>query len=192
MLPVIISLGLLLVALLVGLRAYDVALSRRQACQAQWKRLRELLLRRCDLAPHLGQFADAEWSSVLRAVIKELPATDDAAVAWAANDLMSQSVQAVLAMADERPAVRANMVFAQLRGELAELDGRLAAAAAEYNAKVAQYDEAVGKRPVCWVVKLMRMSPPVGFAPRPPEPPAEPTADKPAETALQRPVGQRR
>ncbi len=153
-----------LIVLTVGLSAlYTRLVGQRMRCQEAYRRLAEALRKRYNLlpnllqavrsvAPHETEALDHVEAARQRAILAEQPD-----VKVEAEDELTYRIDRLLTAASRHPMLKASTDYARLRGELREVQERIAAAE-EYNDAVEAYNRLHDRKPYCWVARLVGLT----------------------------------
>ncbi|HEY3176761.1 MAG TPA: LemA family protein [Candidatus Polarisedimenticolia bacterium] len=146
------GLVLLLVILLfwfIGM--YNVLVRRRIDCDNGWSQIDVQLKRRYDLIPNLVETVKgyaAHEKGTLEAVVsaraRAVTVTSDAAHAGekaAAENLLTQALGRLIAIAEAYPTLKADVNFARLQEELSSTENKVGFARQHFNDVVARYEE---------------------------------------------------
>ncbi|MGD0166827.1 MAG: LemA family protein [Gaiellaceae bacterium] len=184
-------------ALLFFVTIYNGLVRKRNACQNAWAQVDVQLKRRHDLIPNLVEsvkgYAAHErgtFDEVTQARTAAQQAQGPAAQAQAEN-ILSQALGKLFAVAEAYPQLRATENFQQLQAQLAETEDKIQVSRQVYNDTTLTYNNAIQTVPTNVVAGMFnfqprgffevegdaeREAPQVSFAPTPPPPPAEPGA----------------
>ncbi len=145
--------GLLLLLVIVvfwGIGMYNALVRRRIDCDNGWSQIDVQLKRRYDLIPNLvetvkGYAAHEKGTleSVVSARARAVAVTSDAAHAGekaAAENMLTQALGRLIAIAEAYPTLKADANFASLQEELASTENRIGFARQHYNDVVARYE----------------------------------------------------
>jgi len=130
---------------------YNVLVRRRIDCDNGWSQIDVQLKRRYDLIPNLVETVKgyaAHEKGTLEAVVsaraRAVAVTSDAAHAGekaAAENLLTQALGRLIAIAEAYPTLKADANFAGLQEELASTENKVGFARQHYNDVVARYEE---------------------------------------------------
>ncbi|MFM9996718.1 MAG: LemA family protein [Phycisphaerales bacterium] len=130
---------------------YNALVRRRIDCDNGWSQIDVQLKRRYDLIPNLVETVKgyaAHEKGTLDAVIsaraKAVGVTSDAAHAQekaAAENMLTQALGRLIAVAEAYPDLKANTNFAKLQEELTSTENRIGFSRQHYNDTVARYEE---------------------------------------------------
>ncbi|MEU2614865.1 LemA family protein [Micromonospora sp. NPDC007271] len=148
----------LLVVVLVGwaLAAYNRLVRQRNQVQASWAQIDVQLKRRHDLIPNLVETVKgyaAHERGTLEAVVAartgaiEAAGTPAVADRAAAENVLTQALGRLFALAEAYPDLKANQNFAALQGELANTEDKIAYARQFYNSAVQTFNTSVQSIP---------------------------------------------
>ena len=144
--PTIALVVILAIVVIIGFWAiatYNALVRLRNLVQEAWRQIDVELTRRHDLIPNLVETVKG-YAAHERAVFDEVTRARAAAAGGAANpaaqaaqeQVLSQSLGRLFAVAENYPVLRASENFQQLQGELANTEDRIAAGRRFYNANV--------------------------------------------------------
>ena len=151
MIGLLVFLGLvvLVVGWLVGM--YNALVRRRIDCDNGWSQIDVQLKRRYDLIPNLVETVKgyaAHEKGTLEAVVsarsRAIAVTSDAAHAGekaAAENMLTQALGRLIAIAEAYPTLKADVNFAKLQEELSSTENKVGFARQHYNDVVARYEE---------------------------------------------------
>ncbi len=142
---------LFLVVLFWFIGMYNMLVRRRIDCDNGWSQIDVQLKRRYDLIPNLVEtvkgYASHE-SGTLEAVIaargRAVAVTSDAAHAQqkaAAENMLTQALGRLIAIAEAYPTLKADANFAKLQEELASTENKIGFSRQHFNDTVARYEE---------------------------------------------------
>jgi LemA protein len=169
-LPVIIILGLVAVVVVWALLSYNGLVRARLRVREAWSAVQVQLQRRADLIPNLVETVKgyvAHERGTLEAVTRARAALQSAttpAAAAEANNMLTQTLRSLFAVAEAYPELRANQNFLQLQGELGETEDKVAYARNYYNGAVEQYNGKVQTVPTVLVATVFGFRPAEFFA----------------------------
>jgi LemA protein len=204
-----VILGLVLLALLVGVASYNRFVTGRNLIRDAFANIDTELRRRYDLIPNLVEtvrgYAAHEretFEAVTRARAAAVAATGSPAEQAAAEGPLVAALRQLLAVAENYPALRANENFLQLQGELTNTEDRIQTSRRFYNANVRDYNRRVQSVPSNIIASMfgfkeeeffevepamrerVEEAPRVDFGPGaggpPPQPPQAPAPQEPA------------
>jgi LemA protein len=143
---------LLVVLLMWVIGIYNGLVRRRIDCDNGWSQIDVQLKRRYDLIPNLVETVKgyaAHEKGTLEAVVaaraRAVAVTSDAAHAGekaAAENMLTQALGRLLAVAEAYPTLKADANFARLQEELASTENKVGFARQHFNDVVARYEEA--------------------------------------------------
>lgn len=184
----VVVVGLVALALIIGVGSYNGLVSKDQAVQQAWSQVETQYQRRTDLIPNLVETVKGESDfekSTLTAVIDARAAatkvTIDASTINSPEKLAQfQQAQAqvgsalarLMAVAESYPNLKTNQQFAQLMDEIAGTENRIAVARRDYTKEVQTYNTSIKSFPTVIVAKFGDFTPKAYFE-----------ADKGAEVA---------
>ena len=153
MTPLLIVIGLLIVAVFVIGGIYNGMKRKQIRAEQSWADIDVQLKRRYDLIPNLVEtvkgYASHE-SETLEAVIKaRQQAIDVSGIAnqAQAEDLLSGTLRQLFAVMESYPDLKANENFGQLQEELASTENKISFSRQHYNRSSSQYNEAIAVFP---------------------------------------------
>ncbi len=130
---------------------YNALVRRRVDCDNGWSQIDVQLKRRYDLIPNLVEtvkgYAGHEkgtLEAVIAARARAVGVTSDAAHAAekaAAENVLTQALGRLIAVAEAYPDLKANSNFAQLQEELTSTENKIGFARQHFNDVVARYEE---------------------------------------------------
>jgi LemA protein len=149
----------LLAVIVIGwaLAAYNRLVRQRNQVQASWAQIDVQLKRRHDLIPNLVETVKG-YAAHERGTLDAVVAARNNAVAAAAQDpsvggraaaenMLTQTLGRLFALAEAYPDLKANQNFAALQGELANTEDKIAYARQFYNSAVQTYNTSVQSLP---------------------------------------------
>jgi LemA protein len=154
------AVALLVVLAVVG---YNRLVRLRNEADTGWANIDIQLQRRADLIPNLVEAVRgyaAHERAVFEEVTKARAALQRAAgpgAAGAANDILSEALGRLFAVAEAYPELRASENFLRLQEELTDTEDKISAARRYYNATVLHFNTAIQSIP--WVL----VARPLGF-----------------------------
>lgn len=157
MVPIVVLLVVLgVLALSIGL-IYNGLVQGRIAVSEAWSAVQVQLQRRANLIPNLVEtvrgYASHEretFESVTRARAALQSATTPADASQA-NNLLTQSLRSLFAVAESYPALQANKSFLDLQAQLADTEDKIAYALNYYNSRVLDYNTRISTVPGVFV-----------------------------------------
>jgi LemA protein len=204
-----VILGLVLLALLFGVAAYNRFVTQRNLIRDAFANIDTELRRRYDLIPNLVEtvrgYAAHEretFEAVTRARAAAVSATGSPAEQAAAEGPLVAALRQLLVVAENYPDLKANQNFLQLQAELANTEDRIQTSRRFYNANVREYNRRVQTVPSNIIASMfgfreeeffeiepamretVEEAPRVDFSPGaaapPPQPPQAPAPQEPA------------
>ena len=145
----IVIIGIVAVILIVGIVLYNKLASLRVRADASWADIDAQLKQRYDLIPNLVEtvkgYASHEKGTFERVTEMRAAAINAQGVAQQAQaeNMLTQALRSVFAVAENYPELRASENFNQLQGSLVEIEDKIQAARRYYNAVVRDYNTAV-------------------------------------------------
>ena len=166
MLWIIIVVVVVLVPLVLwAVSLYNRLVRLRVEVQQGWANIDVQLRRRFDLIPNLIETVKGYASherGVFEAVTKARTSAMSAhgpADAGASNNMLTQALSGLFAVAENYPDLKASSNFLQLQTELATVEETLAAARRYYNSTVARYNATQVTVPSVFIAKMGDFSP---------------------------------
>ena len=169
MLPVIIVLAVLLgVILLIGLillGIYNGLVRSRVRCREAWSGIDVQLKRRASLIPNLVETVKgyaAHEKDVLENVTRAragLEQASGAAQAAQADNVLTQALRSLFAVAENYPQLRANENFLSLQQELSDIEEKVAFARQFYNRNVMDFNTRIEVVPSAFIAHLFNFHP---------------------------------
>lgn len=162
----LIVLGLLALAVVWAIAAYNGLVALRQRANAAFADIDVQLKQRRDLVPNLVETVKgyaAHEKGTLEAVIAARNAAGSAsgvAAQAAAENQLTGALRQLFALSESYPDLKANQNFQALQGELADLENKIAAARRYFNNAVNEFNTGVQQFPAVLFASLF------GFAPR--------------------------
>ena len=145
---------------------YNRLVRLRNRCENAWAQIDVQLRRRHDLIPNLIETVKG-YASHERATFEEVTKArtaaqkaQGAAEPAAAENMLTQAIGRLFAVAEEYPELRATENFQQLQAQLEETEGKIAVSRQIYNDAVLSYDNALETVPTNIVAGIF------GFEPR--------------------------
>lgn len=158
--PLLVLLALVMV--LIGM--YNTLVRLRAACDSAWADIDVQLKRRYDLIPNLVETVKgyaAHEKNALEAVInaraKAMSAQTPDAKAQAEN-LLTQSLKSIFALAEAYPQLRAVESFTQLQGSLNQIEDAVQNSRRYYNAVVRDYNTKIVEIPSNFIAGLFNFA----------------------------------
>ena len=169
MLPVIIVLAVLLgVILLIGLillGIYNGLVRSRVRCREAWSGIDVQLKRRASLIPNLVETVKgyaAHEKDVLENVTRAragLEQASGAAQAAQADNVLTQALRSLFAVAENYPQLRANENFLALQQELSDIEEKVAFARQFYNRNTMDFNTRIEVVPSVFIAHLFNFQP---------------------------------
>jgi LemA protein len=159
----LVVIGIVVVVAIIVIVLYNKLASLRVRADAAWADIDAQLKRRYDLIPNLVEtvkgYAGHEKQTFERVTEMRAQAISAQGVAEQAKaeNMLTQALRTVFAVAENYPQLRASENFMQLQGSLAEIEGVIQAARRYYNAVVRDYNTAVHVVPsslVAWMLNF--------------------------------------
>jgi LemA protein len=148
-----IVLGIVVLLLLIGVFMYNRFVSQRQAIRDAYANIDTELRRRYDLIPNLVEtvkgYASHEKETFERVTAARTAAqqAQGPAQQGQAENMLTQALRGLFAVAEAYPQLRAAENFQALQGELANTEDRIQVSRRFYNANVREYNERVQSVP---------------------------------------------
>ena len=169
MLPVIIVLAVLLgVILLIGLillGIYNGLVRSRVRCREAWSGIDVQLKRRASLIPNLVETVKgyaAHEKDVLENVTRAragLEQASGAAQAAQADNVLTQALRSLFAVAENYPQLKANENFLALQQDLSDIEEKVAFARQFYNRNVMDFNTRIEVVPSAFIAHLFNFHP---------------------------------
>lgn len=154
MIIVYIVLGLIVLAVLWAIFAYNSFIRMVQRTKEAWADIDVQLKRRYDLIPNLVEtvkgYAAHEsqaFENVTKARAAAMGASANVADKAKAEDMLSNSLKSLFAVAEAYPDLKANQNFLALQNELSDTENKIQAARRFYNANVRDLNTAIHSFP---------------------------------------------
>jgi LemA protein len=191
----------LVLLVLVGVGIYNGLVSARFRVREAWSGIDVQLKRRSSLIPNLVETVKgyaAHERETLENVTRARAALDRAgspAEAAQANNMLTQTLRSLFAVAEAYPDLKANQNFQQLQSELTDTEDKIAYARQFYNRNVLSYNEKTSTFPSVVLANMFGFQPEeffeaeeaaredirVSFAPSAPAAPAAPPPASPPQ-----------
>ena len=148
-----IVLGIVVLLLLIGVFMYNRFVSQRQGIRDAFANIDTELRRRYDLIPNLVEtvkgYASHEKETFERVTAARTAAMEAQGPAQQgqAENMLTQALRGLFAVAEAYPQLRAAENFQALQGELANTEDRIQVSRRFYNANVREYNERVQSVP---------------------------------------------
>jgi LemA protein len=158
-----VVLGIVLLAVVLGVVGYNRLVRLRNEADTGWANIDVQLERRADLIPNLVEAVRgyaAHERGVFEEVTKARSALREAATpaaAGEANDILSAALGRLFAVAENYPDLKASENFLRLQEDLTDTEDKISAARRYYNSTVMHYNTGIQSIP--WVVVVR----PLGF-----------------------------
>ena len=169
MLPVIIVLAVLLgVILLIGLillGIYNGLVRSRVRCREAWSGIDVQLKRRASLIPNLVETVKgyaAHEKDVLENVTRAragLEQASGAAQAAQADNVLTQALRSLFAVAENSPQLKANENFLALQQDLSDIEEKIAFARQFYNRNTMDFNTRIEVVPSVFIAHLFNFQP---------------------------------
>ena len=165
MLWVIVLIVILVVLVGIVVAIYNRLVRLRNRCENAWAQVDVQLRRRYDLIPNLVEAVKgyaAHERQTFEEVTKARTAAQQAQGVQQqaqAENLLTQAIGRLFAVAEAYPELRATENFQQLQAQLAETEGKIAIARQVYNDAVLTYDNALETVPTNIVAGIFSFAP---------------------------------
>ena len=165
MLWVIVLIVILVVLVGIVIAIYNRLVRLRNRCENAWAQVDVQLRRRYDLIPNLVEAVKgyaAHERQTFEEVTKARTAAQQAQGVQEqaqAENLLTQAIGRLFAVAEAYPELRATENFQQLQAQLAETEGKIAIARQVYNDAVLTYDNALETVPTNIVAGIFSFEP---------------------------------
>jgi len=162
---VIVLIVILVVLVGIVVAIYNRLVRLRNRCENAWAQVDVQLRRRYDLIPNLVDAVKgyaAHERQTFEEVTKARTAAQQAQGVQEqaqAENLLTQAIGRLFAVAEAYPELRATENFQQLQAQLAETEGKIAIARQVYNAAVLTYDNALETVPTNLVAGVFSFEP---------------------------------
>ena len=163
----LLAIPVILVMWVIGM--YNALVRRRIDCDNGWSQIDVQLRRRYDLIPNLVETVKgyaAHEKGTLEAVVsarsRAIAVTSDAAHAGeksAAENVLTQALGRLIAIAEAYPTLKADANFGRLQEELASTENKVGFARQHYNDVVARYEESRQTFPASVVAGMFNFEP---------------------------------
>jgi LemA protein len=147
--PILIVLGVIVALVLLVISLYNRFVQLRNRIDNAWAQIDVQLRRRYDLIPNLVE-AVKGYASHERETFERVTAARSAGQAAQtveeqaqAENMLTQALRQLFAVAEAYPELRASENFQQLQGELSQTEGQIATARQIYNDTVLMYNNAI-------------------------------------------------
>ncbi len=144
---------------------YNRLVRLRNRCENAWAQIDVQLKRRHDLIPNLVETVKG-YASHERATFEEVTKARTAAQmaqgpaeSAAAENMLTQAIGKLFAVAEDYPELRATENFQQLQAQLEETESKIAVSRQIYNDAVLSYDNALETVPTNIVAGIFRFKP---------------------------------
>jgi len=147
--PILIVVGVIALLVLFVISMYNRFVQLRNRIDNAWAQLDVQLRRRYDLIPNLVETVKGYASHERETFERVTQARAGAAAARTveeqaqAENVLTQALRQLFAVAEAYPELRANENFQQLQAELAQTEGQIATARQIYNDTVLMYNNAI-------------------------------------------------
>ncbi|UCF20061.1 MAG: LemA family protein [Gemmatimonadota bacterium] len=145
----LIVIGVIVVIAGIGIVLYNQLASLRVRADAAWADIDAQLKRRYDLIPNLVETVKG-YASHEKGVFERVTELRSQAIAAQgpaeqakAENMLTQALRSIFAVAENYPQLRASENFSQLQGTLSEIEDKIQAARRYYNAVVRDYNTKV-------------------------------------------------
>lgn len=157
--------GVLLLLLLWLMGMYNALQRARLRVREAWSGIDIQLRRRASLIPNLVETVKgyaAHEREVLENVTRArsmLESAQGAREAAQADNVLTQALRSLFAVAENYPDLKANQNFLELQRELTDTEDKIAYARQFYNANVKRYNELLVTIPSAFIASLFRFQP---------------------------------
>jgi len=141
---VILGIVVALLVLIIGI--YNRLVALRQTCNQAWSDIEVQLKQRQDLVPNLVKVVKG-YAKHEKSTLKEVVDARNAAVAAksvgdtaASENMLSQAIGKLFALAEAYPDLKANTNFLQLQDELSDVENKISASRRFYNNATQEYN----------------------------------------------------
>ena len=161
----LVVLGVVVVAGLWLMSAYNGLVAMRQRCKQSFADIDAQLTQRRDLIPNLVETVKgyaAHEKDTLEAVVKarNLAASAQGTGGQAAAEgALTGAVSRLIALGEAYPDLKANQNFQQLQGELSDIENKIAAARRFFNNAAAEYNAARESFPAVYLANKFNFAP---------------------------------
>jgi LemA protein len=162
---IFISLGIVLVAVLLGLRLYNRLIRSQERTREAWSGIDVQLKRRANLIPNLvetvkGYVAHERgvFGEVTQARSRLIQAGGTVETAEA-NSTLTQALGRLLAVAERYPDLKASTNFLKLQAELSDIEEKIAYARQFYNRNVAEFNARIKSVPDVLIARVYGFQP---------------------------------
>jgi LemA protein len=162
---VIVIVAIVVLAGLILLGIYNGLIRSRVRTQEAWSGIDVQLKKRADLVPNLVEtvrgYAEHERGT-FEAVTNARAALQTAqgpAEAAAANNMLTQTLRSLFAVAENYPQLRATENFQQLQSELTDIEEKIAYARQFYNTNVNDFNARIQVMPNVFIANMMGLKP---------------------------------
>jgi len=156
----LVLIGVLFVVLLWAISTYNTLVRERLQVKEGWSAVDVQLQRRASLVPNMVEavlgYAGHERGT-LEAVTEARSRIQNAggpADAAAANNLLTQALRSLFAVAEAYPDLKANAGFLDLQSQLAESEDKISYARNYFNSRVLSYNTLVHSVPSTFIARL--------------------------------------
>ena len=146
----IIPLAIVVLLVLWAIGAYNGLVNRRNAAKNAWSQIDVQLKRRYDLIPNLVETVKGYASherETLQAVVEArqqaINVSDSVAEQAKAENMLSQTLRSLFAVAEAYPDLKANQNFLALQEELASTENKISFARQHYNDSAMTYNNKI-------------------------------------------------
>jgi LemA protein len=199
LIAIIVIIAIVVVLALMFIGTYNGLVRSRFRVREAWSGIDVQLKRRSSLIPNLVEtvkgYASHERETFenvtrARAALDRAGSPGEAAQA---NNMLTQTLRSLFAVAEAYPDLKANQNFLQLQGELTDTEDKIAYSRQFYNRNVLSYNEKTTTFPSVLIANMFNFQPEeffeaeegaredvhVSFAPPPPAAPSTPQAPAP-------------
>jgi LemA protein len=158
--PVLIIVGIIVLLGLFFMLAYNRLVRNRNQIDAAWSQIDVQLKRRYDLIPNLVETVkgyaahERETFEAVTRARQQAISTEGVANQAQAENMLTQTLRSLFAVAEAYPELKANQNFLALQEELTGTEGRIAFARQFYNERVLVYDNATEQFPSSLIASM--------------------------------------
>jgi len=146
LIAVIVLVGIVVLAMLIIMAIYNGLVRSRLRVKEAWSGIDVQLKRRASLVPNLVETVkgyaahERETFENVTAARARLQQAGTPAQAAEANNMLTQTLRSLFAVAEQYPDLKANQNFLELQRELADIEEKIAYARQFYNTNVLSYN----------------------------------------------------
>ena len=146
MIAILVVLGILLLVVMFGVAIYNKLVRLRNTVKSSWSDIDVQLKKRYDLVPNLVETVKG-YASHEKSVFENVTAARSAAMRTSnpaekakAENMLSETLKSLFAVAEAYPELKANVNFLQLQSQVKELEDNIEYARRYYNAVVRDFN----------------------------------------------------